>query len=201
MARINFDLKNRFSFYARACANEMLLAIALIFGALSVPLFADVAFESAARALKSHDLKTQYDALEKIKAFPTLEAAQVLTHHVLAQGDATFRLAELDQIATLQIHSVVPALAPLLNDKNTFVRQRAAHVIGIINGPSAEGVLLTALAHETDVSVKAALVQALGLVGSTQSVTALQTANQDADPSVRANASYARKRIMGKEAR
>jgi len=184
--------------YARACARSRHLKIAFILFLISGPAAAaDRAFDASVAALKSADLKTKFDGLEKIKAFHTRAAAQALAQSAARERDANFRLAALDQIAALQISAVAPELAPCLRDKTAAIRQRAARVIGILGGPGAEAVLLTALPYESDPSVKAAMVQALGLCGSARSDAALNAAVSDADPSVRANAAHARKRIKG----
>ena len=188
------------SSYARVCARSIFLQITLISLLFFVPAFGASTIEGAIGELKSNDLKTQYDGLEKIKAFRNPIATQALVKSAMQNSDINFRLAVLDQIGALQDQTVVPALSPLFSDKSIAIRQRTARVIGTLNGPRAEGVLMPAFANETDPSVKAALIQSLGLCGSKQSDTLLNAAEKDADPSIRANAIYAHKRITDKKA-
>jgi HEAT repeat protein len=194
------------SYNARACAlarrqarSSIFLQIILISLSFFMPAYAASPFEAAVTELQSADLKTQYDGLEKIKAFHTPEATQALVKSALAKADINFRLAVLDQIGALQNQTIVPSLAPLLADKNAAIRQRAAQVIGIINGPFAEAVLLPAVVKETNPGVKATLIHSLGLCGSQKSVATLKIAASDSDPAIRANAAYAHKRITGHE--
>jgi len=152
-----------------------------------------------AHDLNKSDLKTKYEAIEKIKTIPTREAAQVLVKAVLREKDVTVRLAMLDQINALGFASVVPELVPLLSDKNVAIRQRTVRVIGRMGGAPSEDALLAALPKESDATVKAAIVSALEICGSAKSVGALEAAAKDADPSIRANAKHAHKRITGQE--
>jgi|GEM_PF-2114359 len=196
----NSNRKNRVSYYARVRTGSGLIKTVLLAALILSPLSAnEAAFEAAVTALKNSDLKTKFDGLEKIKAFRTPEAAQLLTRSAVKERDANFRLAVLDQLAVLQIPVIIPDLASLLRDKVPAVRQRTARVIGMLGGPLAEAALLPAVAKEKDPSVKAALIQALGLCGSKQSEGVLNAAAADADPAVRANAVHAHKRIKGKE--
>ncbi len=201
MVRQNFDSFKRVSYYARARTGSPILKVMLISLLFSLPVAAaELAFDAALAALKNPDLKTKYEGLEKMKTLRTVEAADAITKSALREHDPNFRLAALDKIAALQIPSVISQMGPLLSDKSAAVRQRAARVVGMVGGPSAEPLLVTAVAKETDLSVKAAQIQALGLCGSGKSLAILDTAAHDSNDAIRSNAQYAHKRLTGKEA-
>jgi len=141
------------------------------------------------------DLKSKYETLEKTKAIRTAQSAGSLAQLARNEKDTNFRLTVLDEIASLGFSSVVPQLAPLFRDKNISVRQRAARVVGMLGGPNAEDVLLTAYSHEQDATVKAAIIQGLSLCGSEKSLQTLQTATGDSDPSIRAYSKHAMDRM------
>lgn len=191
------DLTAIFFTRARAYISEaaaLLLALLFAFS----PAFAAPATQAdAIQALKSTDLKTQYAALESLKAFRNRESADAVAQAALREKDLNFRLAVLDQVASLSFPHVIPALAPLLRDNAVVVRQRTARVIGMLGGAEAEKALTNALPREKNADVKAAILQGLSLCGSEASVDVIQAAMQGAPREVRANGVGALRRMRG----
>jgi HEAT repeat protein len=189
------------SFFSRAYVyKRSILAILAILNSV-ICFAADSSLDSALAALKTNNLKSKYEALPVIQASRNPAAAEALAQAALTERDVNFRLAVLDQLASLGVQRVVPTIATLLRSDNGVIRQRTAKVIGMLGGPAAEKALIDAANREKESEVKAALLQGISLCGSEQSVQALQTALNDPRPEVRANAVGALNRIPGKKSR
>ncbi len=186
-------------FFARArvyiseTCTAIFWVLVLVFPAFAAPL--DV--PQAIANLKSADLKTQYAALEILKAVHTAEVAVVVAEAAVRERDVNFRLTALDQVAVHALPQVIPTISPLLRDPRVAVRQRTARVIGMLGTPAAERALVDALRRERDTNVKAALMQGLSLCGSDTSAEAIEAAMRNAPREVRANGVGALRRMRG----
>ncbi len=147
--------------------------------------------------IKSSDGKRKYAALENLAKSPSPAVAANLVAVALQEKDVRFTLALLDQIGATHEQRVIPQLAPMLQKKNIVVRKRAVQVTGLLGGALAERALLDALRQEKDSDVTDAILQALSLCGSEQSVDAIQSYLKSSRPASRANAVQALGRIPG----
>lgn len=175
-------------FFARACAYIVMLF-------LNSALLAAPADRSISD-LKSTDSRKKFQAIENLSRNRTTEAGDALSAS-LGDPDPHVKLAVLDTLAAQHDSRRVPAIAGLLADSMPVIRQRAARTMGMIGGQIAEALLLSAFRREQDPAVRSAIVQALSICGSAQSVPDLQAALTDARPGIRANAAQALGRIPG----
>jgi hypothetical protein len=108
----------------------------------------------------------------------------------LGDGEADVRLAALHAATRINSYTDVAAVVALVSDPSALVRRRAAETLGVMKAADAV-VGLIALAspqEESDPSVRAAAVWALGQIGDPEARDAIIEARDDSDPSVRSAA-------------
>ena len=78
----------------------------------------------------------------------------------------------------------------LVSDPSALVRRRAAETLGVMKAADAVAglIALTSPDEESDASVRAAAVWALGQIGDPEARDAILDARKDDDPSVRSAA-------------
>ena len=78
-------------------------------------------------------------------------------------------------VLSLPVTESVPALLPLLNDKNEFVRREAAYALGLTRSKAATSALVDRLLNDKEDGVRAAAAVALGQIADETSVVTLVT--------------------------
>jgi len=189
-------------YFARARAHAFEnLKIQVVFSALLIlPMVSQAApltFDQAAHDLTGSDIAKKYAAIYALQNFRIQGAAGLLATELASEKDSHVIAAILTSLTSLRDPDTVKTIAPLLSDKNSFVRQRAANAIGLIGGPDAEPAILPALAKEKHLHVRTTELQALSLCGSARSLAVISSALNDSSPVVRAHAIQALRRIPG----
>ncbi len=111
----------------------------------------------------------------------------------LGDGAEEVRLAALHAATRINSYTDVEAVVALVSDSSALVRRRAAETLGVMKAADAV-VGLIALAspdEESDPSVRAAAVWALGQIGDPEARDAILDARRDSDPSVQSAAAVA----------
>jgi HEAT repeat protein len=190
-------------FFARVRAHtfETFLLLAVFSTIFPTLLSAAPKRDSADRAisdLRGSDIRQKYAAIEALRDERSRRAADAIAEALGRETDPHLRLALLDALAAQGSPAHGEAVRPLLSDPLPAIRQRAAQVLGLMGAANAEDLLIQTLAGEKDPAVKAAALRSLGLVGTEKSLSAVQGAAGDADPSVRAQAQDVRQRLSKK---
>lgn len=188
-----------FFFFARVRVYRVAALLATL-SLFSLSLTFAAAEDTAINDLKAVDRKRKFQAIEKLRAYPTQRTQQALATILASETDVHAQLAILDTISTQANPAQVAVVRSLLKSPVPAVRQRAAQTLGRLAGPESEQALAQALRSERQTSVRIAVIESLSLCGSQASVSDLQSALGDKNADVRANAADALRRIPGKEA-
>jgi hypothetical protein len=108
----------------------------------------------------------------------------------LGDGAEDVRLAALHAATRINSYTDVEAVVALVSDPSALVRRRAAETLGVMKAADAVVglIALTSPDEESDASVRAAAVWALGQIGDAEARDAILDARSDSDPSVRSAA-------------
>ncbi len=111
----------------------------------------------------------------------------------LGDGDEKVRLAALRAVTRINAFADADAVVALIGDPSALVRRRAAETLGVMKaGDAVVGLIaLSSPEQESDASVRAAAVWALGQIGDVAARDAILAAEDDADASVRSAAAVA----------
>ena len=124
--------------------------------------------------LSSSSDEERRDALMRLGAMHVVEASRVA---VAGLTDASIMVRAIATKAVLSLPATesVPALLPLLNDKNEFVRREAAYALGRTQSKAATSALVDRLLNDKEDGVRAAAAVALGEIADATSVVTLAT--------------------------
>lgn len=108
----------------------------------------------------------------------------------LADEDKDVRLAALHAATRINAFTDVAAVVALIGDESSVVRRRAAETLGVMKAADAVvGLMVLATeGQESDASVRAAAVWALGQIGDPAAGDVVNDAKKDSDASVRSAA-------------
>lgn len=122
--------------------------------------------------IASGDSEAKREALFRIRNHRS-ERASRLAIPALRDSDPIVRATAAASVIYLPDADAVPVLAPLLADKQPFVRKEAAYALGAAETELAARPLLDLLRREKDLEVQAAIAVALGQTGSAEVVEPL----------------------------
>ncbi len=123
-------------------------------------------------AIRTGTVEQKRDALFQIRNLRS-EIASEAAIPALKDPEPIVRATAAPSVIFLPQPEAVAVLAPLLNDRDAFVRKEAAYALGKVESPDAAGPLLELLRREKDLETKAAVVGALGQSGNTIAVEPL----------------------------
>lgn len=112
------------------------------------------------------------DALFRIRNLRS-EIASRAAIPALSDPEPIIRATAAGAVTHLPKPEAVAVLAPLLNDKDAFVRKEGAYALGSTESPDAAGPLIEFLHREKDLEAKGAAVVALGQTGNRSAVESL----------------------------
>jgi HEAT repeat protein len=137
--------------------------------------------------------------LSAVRALERLNNEGPSSEVAFAMSDTSsdVRLAALHASVRINVFSRPDAVAGLLSDSVPDVRRRAAEVLGTMHSSdSVVGLIaLTDPSQESDPSVRASAVGALGKIGDPSAHDAVQAALGDSDPLVQSLAQVAMRRL------
>jgi HEAT repeat protein len=135
---------------------------------------AQIQIEKERQRLNSSDAEERRDALMHLGAMRTTAAAKAC---LVGLTDAVpiNRAVAAQSILALSPEESVPALLPLLNDKDEFVRREAVHALGLTRSRSVTSELTGLLLNDKKDSVRSAAAIALGRIGDESVVVTLAT--------------------------
>jgi len=133
-----------------------------------------IQIEKERQRLNSADAEERRDALMHLGAMRTAAASKTC---LVGLTDATpmNRAVAAQSILSLSPEESVPALLPLLNDKDEFVRREAVHALGLTRSRSATSSIIGLLLNDKQGSVRSAAAIALGRIGDESAVVTLAT--------------------------
>ena len=126
-------------------------------------------------AIANGSVEEKRDALYQIRVLGTVVAAREAIP-ALSDASETVRAEAAATCALLPPDEAYRAIAPLLNDKETFVRIEAAFAMGTARAVGAVGDLSRMLEKDRKPEVRTAAATALGLIGDISAVNALTNA-------------------------
>jgi hypothetical protein len=133
--------------------------------------------------------------LAAVKGLERLNSAGANGELTLALGDgeADVRLAALHAATRINSYTDIEAIVALMSDPSALVRRRTAETLGVMKAADAVAglIALASPSEESDSSVRAAAVWALGQIGDPEARDAIMDARTDSDPSVRSAAAIA----------
>jgi HEAT repeat protein len=129
--------------------------------------------------LSSGDEEERRDAVMKLGLLRHPEASRVAAAH-LSDASIAVRVAAVNSVLSLPAEEIVTALAPLLKDKNEFLRQETAYALGNTGSRSAVGPLIELVTSEKLPGPRGAAVVSLGKLRDESAVVTLA---QLVDPS------------------
>jgi HEAT repeat protein len=122
--------------------------------------------------ITSGDAEQKRDALFEIRNLRSEQASRIA---VIALKDKTpvVRATAASSVVFLPKTEAVAFLAPLLSDKDVFVRREAAYALGLTRSANTSGPLIRLLQKEKDLEVKSAALIALGQAGDPSALDTL----------------------------
>lgn len=155
-----------------ACLSVLIFCVA-VFGQDSRRLTpVQIEIEKQQTRLQSIDQEERRDALMKLSNM-RLAAASRAALPALADGSAIVRVTAAKAILSLDANESVPALLPLLKDKDEFVRRETAYALGMTRSKSATSALSERLMTDKEDGVRAAAAVALGEIADEAALVAL----------------------------
>jgi HEAT repeat protein len=132
----------------------------------------ELQIETQKRRLSSTEIEERRDALMRLGALRRAEASRVALPS-LADPATIVRATAASALAALPAEESVPALVPLLSDKDEFLRQQVCYALGATRSRMAVAPLVERLTTDKFDSVRAAAVVALGQIGDESAVVSL----------------------------
>jgi HEAT repeat protein len=132
----------------------------------------ELAIEKQKRRLGSTEVEERRDALMQLGALRRAEASRVALT-ALADPAPIVRATAAYALSALPAEESVPALTPLLTDKDEFLRQQVCYALGVTRSRAAVSPLVERLTMDKLDSVRAAAAVALGQIGDESAVVAL----------------------------
>lgn len=137
------------------------------------PVFvAGQSFDQLSIAIRTGTTEQKRDALFQIRKLKS-EIASRSALPALDDPDPIVRATAAASVAFLPKAETLAALAPMLGDKDAFVRKEAAYALGATASSDAAASLVDLLRREKDLEVKAAATIALGQTGNSSAVEPL----------------------------
>jgi len=124
--------------------------------------------------LSSSSDEERRDAVMRLGAMHGAEASRAALAG-LTDPSIMVRAIAAKAVLSLPVTESVPALLPLLNDKNEFVRREAAYALGLTRSKAATAALVERLLNDKEDGVRAAAAVALGQIADETSVVTLAT--------------------------
>jgi hypothetical protein len=108
----------------------------------------------------------------------------------LADTDADVRLAALHAVTRINSFTDVASVVALISDSSPLVRRRSAETLGVMKAADAVAGLMAlgSVDQESDASVRAAAIWALGQIGDPAARDVITAGQDDTDASVRSAA-------------
>jgi hypothetical protein len=115
----------------------------------------------------------------------------------LGDADADVRLAALHAATRINSFTDVAAVVALISDSSPLVRRRSAETLGVMKAADAVAglMVLGSADQESDASVRAAAIWALGQIGDPAARDVITAGQDDPDASVR-SAAYVSARLL-----
>lgn len=132
----------------------------------------ELQIEAQKRRLGSTEIEERRDALMRLGALRRAEASRVALLS-LADPSIIVRATAASALAALPAEESVPALVPLLSDKDEFLRQQVCYALGATRSRLAVAPLVERLTTDKFDSVRAAATVALGQIGDESAVVSL----------------------------
>jgi HEAT repeat protein len=147
-----------------------------VFGSalLQVKTPAEAEIERQLQRFSSSDPDERRDALMRLGAIHRAEASRAAKVG-LTDPAPMVRAIAAKAILSLNPTETVPALTPLLADKDEFVRRETAYALGLTRSREATSSLVGLLLNDKEDGVRAAAAVALGQVGDESAVVPLAT--------------------------
>ncbi|PYS74888.1 MAG: hypothetical protein DMF69_00395 [Acidobacteria bacterium] len=161
--------------------NALLLTVVLLaslqgtaFGSapLQVKTPTEAEIERQLQRFASSDPDERRDALMRLGTMHRVEASRAAKIG-LTDTSPMVRAVAAKAILSLNQAESVPALTPLLADKDEFVRRETAYALGLTKSRDATSSLVGLLLNDKEDGVRAAAAVALGQVGDESAVVAL----------------------------
>ncbi len=127
--------------------------------------------EKQRQRLSSGDVEQRREALTQLGSMHHQQASRAALAG-LADATPIVRATATAAVLSLPPEEAAASLAPLLNDKDEFVRQQVAYALGQTHSRIAVGPLIVALSDKKE-SVRGAAAVALGQIGDATAVTSL----------------------------
>lgn len=147
-----------------------LLVLAAVFAWAGAAYAQDLTELSA--KLNSKKVEDRRSALHSLRQIGTPEAARIALRS-LSDKNEMVRATAASVVCILPAPESVPLLAPLLNDKDAFVRRETAYALGKTSAGEAVAPIDERLRIEKDHEVQSALAIALGGIGNPAGVSSL----------------------------
>lgn len=154
----------------------VILVSLLVFWSLTVlgqpTNFAQQEIEKQQQRLRSSDDEERRDALLRLRAL-RLPAASRVALPALTDASPMIRAVAAGTILSIGPEESVPALLPLLNDKEEFVRREVAYALGLTRSTAATAALCDRLLNDKEDGVRGAAAVSLGQIADPASVETL----------------------------
>jgi HEAT repeat protein len=128
--------------------------------------------EKQQQRLSSADQEERRDAIMKLGSMRSAAASRAALAG-LKDPSAIIRVTASKAILSLSTDETVPALLPLLNDKDEFVRRETAYALGLTRSRNATAALSERLLNDKEDGVRGAAAVALGQIEDEAAVVAL----------------------------
>lgn len=128
--------------------------------------------EKQQQRLQSGNDEERRDALLRLRALQ-LPAASRVALPALTDVSPMIRAVAAGTILSIGPDESVPALLPLLNDKEEFVRREVAYALGLTRSRNATAALSERLLNDKEDGVRGAAAVALGQIADEAAVVAL----------------------------
>ncbi len=122
--------------------------------------------------LSSSDQEERRDAVTRLGALARPEGSRAAAA-ALGDTSAVVRATAARAVLSLGPGEAATLLAPLLRDRDEFVRRETAYALGRTRSPTAVGALVVALETDKEASVRGAAAVALGQIGDASAAPAL----------------------------
>jgi HEAT repeat protein len=136
----------------------------------ATPIQAEI--EKQRQRLSSSDIEERRDAVMKLGSMRRPEASRV-TLSALSDVAPIVRAVATQAVLSVDASESVPALLPLLNDKDEFVRRETVYALGLTHSRNATQPLTEVLLNDKEDGVRSAAAVALGEIGDEGAVVAL----------------------------
>ena len=128
--------------------------------------------EHLSKAIAGGSTEQKRDALFQIRNLRS-ESASRAAIPALRDSDPIVRATAAASVLFLPKQDAVAVLAPLLEDRDAFVRKEGAYALGRVESPDAAAPLIRILQRDKDLEVRAAAAVGLGRTGNTAAVEPL----------------------------